>query len=325
LIVGAGEVGEKFYSSITNNSHFGYFLLGFIDDNEKLTLNGNYLGKIDALQNILCSNKVDDVIIALPNYAEHKIEEIINVCEKHTTHVKIIPDYFKFVTGSKYSISMFDNLPIISLREDRINELHWRILKRLFDILFSLLIILVLLSWLLPLIICLIKLSSKGPVFFKQERWGRGNKRFFIWKFRTMDFSSTDINEKGEYIHAIKNDPRIYLIGSILRKTNLDEIPQFWNVLKGQMSIVGPRPHPTPLNIESKDKIKQYMLRHLVKPGITGWAQIHGLRGNAKEVEIMQRRVFFDIWYIENWSFILDIQIIINTIWRTLTGDAHAY
>jgi putative colanic acid biosynthesis UDP-glucose lipid carrier transferase len=134
-----------------------------------------------------------------------------------------------------------------------------------------------------------------------------------------------DVDENGKYLQAKKEDPRITKIGKILRKTNLDELPQFINVLKGEMSIVGPRPHPTPLNLESKEKIRYYMLRHLVKPGITGWAQINGCRGETETEEKMQRRVDHDLWYIENWSFWLDIQIIILTIWNMLKGDKHAY
>ena len=134
-----------------------------------------------------------------------------------------------------------------------------------------------------------------------------------------------DIDENGKYRQASKDDPRLTKIGKFLRKTNLDELPQFWNVLKGDMSIVGPRPHPTPLNIESRDKIHLYMLRHLVKPGITGWAQVNGLRGNTKDLSLMQKRIDHDVWYIANWNFGLDIQIILLTIWNMLKGDPNAY
>ncbi len=140
-----------------------------------------------------------------------------------------------------------------------------------------------------------------------------------------MVVSSNDVDEDGKFRQASKDDPRITKIGRILRKTNLDELPQFWNVLKGEMSIVGPRPHPTPLNLESKDKVHLYMLRHLVKPGITGWAQINGYRGETKDISKMQKRIDYDIWYIENWSFFLDMQIIIMTIWNMLKGDPNAY
>jgi len=170
-----------------------------------------------------------------------------------------------------------------------------------------------------------IKLSSKGPVFFKQVRWGRDNIKFTAYKFRSMVTESKDVGRNGKYQQATKDDPRITSVGKFLRKTNLDELPQFINVLKGEMSIVGPRPHPEPLNLESKDHVKLYMLRHLVKPGITGWAQVNGLRGETKEIDLMQKRVEHDVWYIENWSFSTDIYIIFLTVWNMVKGDPNAY
>lgn len=324
LIIGAGEVGVDFYDLVTKNAHFGYRLMGFLDDSEKKFLNGQYLGKIDELEKVLSRGTVDDVIIALPNYAMDRLENVIKTCERHTTRVRIIPDYFKFVS-SKYNVSMFGRFPIITIREDRINELHWRMVKRGFDFAFTSLLYLLIFIWLWPLIALMIKLTSPGPVFFKQERWGRDNKKFITYKFRSMKTDCVTIDDKGKYKQATKNDPRVTLIGRILRKTSFDELPQFWNVLKGEMSIVGPRPHPTPLNIESKDKIHLYMIRHLVKPGITGWAQVNGYRGETENPALMQKRVDNDVWYIENWSLWLDVQIVLLTVWRIITGDPNAY
>ncbi len=324
LIVGAGNVGNEFYDTIRKNPHFGYKIIGFLDDRKKDFLNGQYLGKINDLDKVLDKQQVDNVIIALPNSATSRIEDTVRICEKHTTRVKIIPDYFKFVS-SKYNITMFGHFPIISVREDRLNEFHWRVLKRTFDIIFTVFLYVFVFSWLWPLISVLIKISSSGPVLFKQERWGRNNKKFITYKFRSMSNDSLDVDNQGNYRQAQKDDPRITKIGKILRKTNLDELPQFWNVLKGDMSIVGPRPHPTPLNLESKEKIRLYMLRHLVKPGITGWAQINGFRGGTEAPELMQKRIDNDLWYIENWSFWLDIQIIFLTAWNMLRGDPNAY
>ncbi|HKJ82155.1 MAG TPA: exopolysaccharide biosynthesis polyprenyl glycosylphosphotransferase, partial [Ignavibacteriaceae bacterium] len=296
------------------------------DDNKKTFLNGQYLGKINELDGYLKTLKVDDIIIALPNDESDRIKEVINVCEKHTTRIKILPDYFNFIS-SKYKISMFGHFPIISVREDRINELHWRLLKRGFDIFVSVLLFIFVFSWLWPLIGLVIKLTSPGPVFYKQVRWGRDNRHFTTYKFRSMRTDKCgETDENGKFQQAIENDPRVTKIGKFLRKTNLDELPQFWNVLKGgEMSIVGPRPHPTPLNLESKDKVNLYMLRHLVKPGITGWAQVNGFRGETRELSQMQKRIDHDIWYIENWSFWLDLQIIGLTVWRMLRGDPNAY
>jgi putative colanic acid biosynthesis UDP-glucose lipid carrier transferase len=324
LIIGAGEVGYNFHETIEKSPHFGYKIVGFLDDKSKTFLNGQYLGKLSELDKVLNEKSIDDVIIALPNYATGKLEEVINTCEKHTTRIRIIPDYFKFVS-SKYSISMFGRFPIISVRDDRINELHWRILKRVFDIVFTSILYLFIFSWLQPLIALLIKISSPGPIMFIHERWGRDNKKFLTYKFRSMRMNSSDTDGNGKFKQAVKDDPRFTTIGKFLRKTNLDELPQFWNVLKGEMSIVGPRPHPTPLNIESKDKIHLYMLRHLVKPGITGWAQVNGHRGNTEDITLMQKRIDSDIWYIENWTIWLDVQIIALTVWKMLKGDENAY
>lgn len=324
LIIGAGPVGISFYKTINSNPQFGYQVLGFLDDKVPSSLNGEYIGSISALNNVLEDFHVDNVIVALPNYATHKLSEIIRICENHTTRIRIIPDYFRFVS-SKYKVGMFGNFPIISVREDKINDIHNRFIKRVFDIIFSLMVIIFILSWLLPIISLLVKISSPGPIFFAQERWGRDNKKFKVLKFRTMVCESSDVDESGKYIQAKKNDPRITKIGKFLRKTNLDELPQFFNVLLGDMSVVGPRPHPIPLNIESKDCVERYMLRHLVKPGITGWAQVNGYRGETREIRLMQKRVDHDLWYIENWSFWLDIQIILLTIWKMIKGDPQAY
>jgi len=325
LIVGAGSVGLRFYEQIKENPHYGYNVIGFLDDMAPKSLNGEYIGPISELENILTEVRVDNVIVALPNYAIKKVEEVIKICEKYTTRVKVIPDYFKLISG-KYNISMFGNIPVISVREERINDLHNRIIKRAFDIVFSLLVIIFIMSWLTPIIAVIIKITSKGPVFFEQERWGRDNKKFIIYKFRSMVYESRNVDENGNYLQASKNDPRITKIGRFLRKTNLDELPQFFNVLLGDMSVVGPRPHPIPLNIESRNEVKHYMLRHLVKPGLTGWAQVNGYRGETKKnIRLMQKRVDYDLWYIENWSFLLDLQIIFLTVWKMLKGDPCAY
>ncbi len=324
LVVGAGEVGERLLYTIKENPNFGYRIFGFLDDEKKSFLNGNYLGKIEDLDNVLRDNSIDDVIIALPNYAMDKIECVVRICEQHTTRVRIIPDYFKVLKG-KYDISMFGKFPIISVREDKVNELVWRFTKRILDLVITLISFIFLFSWIFPIISIFIKISSKGPIFFVQERWGRDNKRFKVIKFRSMVVESKDTDINGKYKQATKDDPRITKIGAFLRKTNLDELPQFINVLIGDMSLVGPRPHPGPLNEESRDKVKQYMLRHLVKPGITGWAQINGYRGETKDIRLMEKRVEYDIWYIENWNIWLDIQIIYLTLWNMVKGDPNAY
>ena len=324
LIIGAGEVGRDFYELSLKNPHFGYKIIGFLDDKSKTFLNGQYLGKINELEKVLNEKSVDDVIIALPNYASAKLEEVIRTCEKHTTRIRIIPDYFKFVSA-KYNISMFGQFPVISVRGDRINEFHWRVLKRGFDFVFTISLFILLFSWLFPIIIVIQKLLNPGPIFYKAKRWGRKNKEFVCYKFRSMVSSRNESSVNAKHNHTSKTDPRITRFGKFLRRTNIDELPQFWNVLKGEMSIVGPRPHDVLENEELKDRLKLYMYRHIVKPGVTGWAQVNGYRGGTDNLELMQKRTDYDVWYIENWSFELDMQIIALTVWNMLKGDENAY
>lgn len=324
LIIGAGNIGRQFYDSIKGNPHFGYKLLGFLDDEKKPYLNGQYLGPISNLEAIYQKHSIDDIIIALPNSATEKIDGVIKICEGYTSRIKIIPDYFKYVSN-KYDVSMFGKFPVVSMREDNINQIHWRLAKRFIDFSATVAAFVLFFSWLWPVIIILQKLLNPGPVFYKAVRWGRNGQEFTCYKFRSMVPESQNVNGNGEHNHTTKSDVRITKFGRFLRRSNLDELPQFWNVLKGEMSLVGPRPHDVQENIEIKDKIRSYMWRHIAKPGITGWAQIHGLRGGTSDIELMRKRTEYDIWYIENWSVWLDIQILALTVWRTLKGDPSAY
>jgi putative colanic acid biosynthesis UDP-glucose lipid carrier transferase len=276
------------------------------------------------LGQIIEREKIDEVIIALPNSAIKKIGQVISVCENHPTHVKIIPDYFEFMSP-RFGISRFASFPLISIRANPLEQLHWRLLKRSCDLIFTLLLFIAVFSWLWPVLIVLIRISSPGPAFFKQERWGIKNARIICYKFRSMFRESRDIDENGHYQQAARADKRITRLGSFLRRSNLDELPQFINVLKGEMSVVGPRPHPTPMNLEIKDSVRHYHLRHLIKPGITGWAQINGFRGETSDPDLLRKRIEFDIWYIENWSILLDIKIVCSSIWLMLKGDPQAY
>lgn len=207
-----------------------------------------------------------------------------------------------------------------------VQDFWWnKFIKRSFDILFSVCFFVFVGWWLMSLIAILIKLTSRGPVFFNQERWGLNGKPFICHKFRTMINHSPSVDADGNYLQACRHDGRVTRLGKYLRKTNFDELPQFWNVLVGNMSVVGPRPHPTPLNLASMDTVHGYMLRHLVKPGITGWAQVSGCRGETKEPGSMQRRVNFDLYYIYRWSFWFDCRIFFLTIINFLRGDEYAY
>jgi len=323
LILGAGKVGRDFFQALKSCPHLGYKVEGFLDDKPQPDLGFLYLGSIEDLNEILGEHSVDEVIIALPNSAGEKIKAAISICENNTISARIIPDYFQFLSHN-FDISIFGYFPIISLKNP-LEELHWRIFKRIFDTAFTIVLFLFAFVWLWPIIVIAIKIDSSGPVFFKQERWGRKNRKITILKFRSMVKDSKDVDENGNYQQASRYDPRITKIGRFLRKTSMDELPQFMNVLKGEMSIVGPRPHPTPLNLESKDRIPHYMLRHLVKPGITGWAQINGYRGETRDPIYMEKRIAHDLWYIENWSFWLDLQIILLTIKQIFKGNINAY
>jgi len=324
LIVGAGNLGLHFYDAIVKNEKYGYVLAGFVDDVKKPNLNGTYLGRIEALEDIIKKHEIAEVIIALPSNAVEKIERTIYLCERNAKRVRIIPDYYRFGSGN-FRISNLGNFPLITVRSLPLDDLENRFFKRSLDLFFSIFFLLFFFSWLFPVIAILIKLNSKGPVFFKQQRWGLNNKKISCLKFRSMKIDSTDFDENGKYRQATKNDERVTAIGNFLRKTSLDELPQLLNVLTGDMSFVGPRPHPIPLNIESKDIIQNYMLRHLVKPGMTGWAQVNGARGETNTKDKMQKRINFDLWYIENWSIWLDIEIIAQTIVIMLKGDSQAY
>lgn len=318
LIIGAGELGKNFFNMINSHNDFGYNFIGFLDDN---SLDGETLGKIDDLDKILPENKVEEVVIALPIYASNQLDGIIKVCNRHAVRVHIIPDYFKFLS-KKFEVTMMGNFPIITVRSEPLAEFHWRFVKRSLDITFSALAMIIILSWLYPLLFILNRFSSPGPVFFVQDRVGAGDKIFKCYKFRTMHTGNKSMNK---YQPTVNADPRVTKIGKFLRKSNIDELPQFINVLKGEMSVVGPRPHPIAFNEIYKEMVDEIKIRSWVKPGITGWAQIHGMRGDVPEYEENKKRTIkriqFDLWYIENWSIWLDIQIILTTVWQMVKGD----
>ncbi|HSD64062.1 MAG TPA: exopolysaccharide biosynthesis polyprenyl glycosylphosphotransferase, partial [Ignavibacteriaceae bacterium] len=280
LIIGAGEIGSGFYEMMEQHKEFGYNFVGFLDDSE----NNMVIGRIADLEKVIVEKKVDEVVIALPFYASGLLDEIINICNVQAVRVNIIPDYFRFVS-KKFQVNMLGDFPIIRVRSEPLAEAHWKVIKRLFDILFSVIVLVFILSWLIPVVYILDKIFSKGPALFKQDRIGTENKIFKCYKFRTMH---TDLAEE-KYQPLTKNDPRITPIGGFLRKSNLDELPQFINVLKGEMSVVGPRPHPIPYHEVYQQIVSEIKIRSWVKPGITGWAQIHGLRGDVEDFEVNRK------------------------------------
>lgn len=325
VIVGAGEIAKNFYNSTIKNRQLGYNFAGYLDDEKGALQDKDLIGRINDLEKIILQKNIDEVVVALPIQAFDRLEEIIKICNRHAVRVHIIPDYFRFIS-KKFRVSMFENFPIITIRDEPLAEVHWRFIKRSFDIMFSLLVVILFLSWLIPLISIIVKIFSKGSVFFVQKRIGMRNKSFNFYKFRTLITNENSENES--YSPVILGDPRITKIGSILRRTNLDELPQFINILKGDMSVVGPRPHFLPYNEVYSEIVDEIKLRSRVRPGLTGWAQVHGLRGDSPDpVENKRRtrkRIEYDIWYIENWSIWLDIQIIFLTIWQMIRGETRA-
>ncbi len=319
VIVGQGKAALRFYNLILRNNDLGYQVVGFIDNEALKFERTTLLGKIDDLKSILEKNKIHEVIVAVPNIEIKQIEDISEIVNKFGGRTRIIPDYYHFY-HNKYVVKNFGDIPVVSIRKEPLEEPHWRNVKRMFDVAFSLFALITICSWLFPILAILIKLNSKGPIFFAQKRQGRDKKEFDCYKFRSMY-----VNKNSDTIQATKGDSRITKIGNILRKTSLDELPQFWNVLKGDMSIVGPRPHMMKHNIEYSKIIDDYMVRQLVKPGITGWAQINGFRGETKEDIEMSNRVEYDVWYVENWYFLLDLKIIFLTVWNVFKGEEKAY
>jgi len=323
LIVGAGDTGINFYENCVNHE-FGYKLTGFLDDEKQPELNGHYLGTTSDIESVIANYELDDIVVTLPINKENEIRNIVTVGEREGKRVRIVPDYHKFSNG-KLHVDSLGNLSVITLRSLPLDSFDNKVYKRIFDITFSLLSIIFLFSWLFPIISIIIKFTSKGPILFKQDRWGLNNKTITCLKFRTMVAHSKEVDDNGNYLQAQKNDPRTTSIGRFLRKTNFDELPQLLNVLVGSMSLVGPRPHPVPLNMSSKDSVEKYLMRHWVKPGITGWAQVSGYRGETKDKFLMKKRVKYDLWYIENWTFWLDLQIIVQTFVNMIKGEKNAY
>ena len=321
IIIGGGEVAKQLNNYFNSDDVLGVKLMGIFSDTEiSFQINDNIIsGDLEAMELFALKNDVDEIFYTMPLTYTRKIKDLVDFCDKYLIRFKIVPDFRGFLF-KRVNIDFFDDVPVITLREEPLTDFVNRFVKRMFDLLFSSFVILFLLSWLYPMIAIFIKLSSKGPVLFKQLRTGVNNEEFFCYKFRSMTISSDSDTKQ-----ATKGDTRITKFGSFLRKTSLDEFPQFFNVFVGDMSIVGPRPHMLSHTEEYSVLINKYMVRQLVKPGITGVAQVRGYRGETKELEDMEGRVRFDVWYIENWSLSLDINVVFQTVWNMLKGDEQAY
>ena len=308
LLIGGNRLAERVIRQIANAPELGYRLHGILaEDYFNSMPQEYYLGKLGRFAEIIRSNLIDEVIIALPLRMGKTITELVDECENEGIRVRIVLDFFPAVR-SRMVMDDLGEIPLIGIRHEPLCLLRNRFVKRCFDIAFSL-CVLILLSPLFLVLAFIIKLFSPGPVFFKQKRVGHNNVEFEIYKFRSMVVQE---EKRSDTIWTMESDPRVTRVGAFVRKTGLDELPQFWNVLVGNMSVVGPRPERKHFVEQFKQEIHCYKVRHFAKSGITGWAQVNGWRGDTS----IRERVEHDIYYIENWNLWLDIKI----IWATVFG-----
>ena len=313
IIVGSGKSVEELSEFFTTNPDYGYNLVRVFDlkSNKKQELLESKIYVVD--------NKIDEIYASISVLTNNEINNLINFADNNLKTVKFLPDS-KNTLLRNLAVEYYEYIPIISLRTIPLDKEVNKRLKRFFDIVFSLLIIVFLLSWLTPILALIIRLESKGPTFFKQKRNGLNYEEFNCYKFRSMH-----LNPIADLEQVQKNDPRITKIGKFMRKTSIDELPQFFNVLLGDMSVVGPRPHMVSHTEMYAKSVDKFMVRHFIKPGITGLAQTNGFRGEVETEKDIINRVKYDIFYLENWSILLDIKIIFITIINAIKGEKKAY
>ncbi|HVW62113.1 MAG TPA: exopolysaccharide biosynthesis polyprenyl glycosylphosphotransferase, partial [Puia sp.] len=320
VIVGYNSVAKKLAYSFTEKDG-RLSVEGYFEDPRHIheLSDRPIIGNIDECISYAINNRISEIYSTISPEANASIYDMAQTAEKSLIRFKFVPD-LKLYVNRDIHLEYLDELPILSLRPEPLEDLGNSIRKRVFDILFSLVVIIFVLSWLTPLIAILIKLSSPGPVFFRQWRSGKDNKPFRVIKFRSLA-----VNEDAHTKQVTRGDSRITPLGKFLRKSNLDELPQFFNVLAGSMSVVGPRPHMLRQTETYSKILGQYMIRHFVKPGVTGWAQVSGFRGEIKREDQLRKRIEHDIWYLEHWNPWLDIRIIFLTLYITFKGDKNAF
>lgn len=314
LIVGAGDLAEKIANKIKDNRWTGLEILGYIDDSKPVgykIAGKTVLGRLNEVADIVDKYNVNEVFVALPIQAHLRLMYVVEKLRHKLVSIRIAPDIYQMITLNA-GIEDFEGVPLINLTDSQMYGWNF-VAKRLSDIALSVLA-LFLISPIMIVIAVIIKATSKGPAIFKQKRYGLDGKVILVYKFRSMNVCE----DAHEFSQAKKCDPRVTPFGAFLRRTSLDELPQFVNVLQGNMSIVGPRPHPIALNEQYKDIIESYMWRHKVKPGITGWAQVNGWRGETDTLDKMEKRFDYDLFYMENWSVWFDMKIMLLTVWKGL-------
>ncbi len=317
IVLGESIAAKNIAKLFSQRQDLGYRFYGFFSN--KKSDSKKYLGSIHAAFQFVLKESIDEIYCEAATITQHQLNEIREFTTNHKIEFRLIPEN-KAIYSKDYILEHYGTLPVLRPKQLPFEKLETHLVKRTFDILFSVFICVTILWWLFPIVFLLVKIDSKGPLFFKQKRDGINGKQFYCYKIRSMK-TNLDADKK----QATKNDDRITKIGAFLRKTSLDELPQFFNVLKGDMSIVGPRPH---INIQTEKYIKEidnYLIRNSVKPGITGLAQISGYRGEVIKKADIKNRVKFDIFYIENWSFFLDLKIIFQTLIKIFKGEEKAY
>lgn len=323
ILIGSHENMQELYHAMTDDPTSGYRVLGYFEDfpSDRYPSDVSYLGHPQEVNNFLKQNvgRVDQLYCSLPSARSAEIVPIINYCENHLVRFFSVPNVRNYLKHRMH-FEMLGNVPVLSIRREPLELLENRIVKRTFDIVCSTLFLCTIFPFIYIIVGVAIKMSSPGPIFFKQKRSGEDGKEFWCYKFRSMR-----VNAQCDTLQATEHDPRKTRIGEIIRKTSIDELPQFINVFKGDMSIVGPRPHMLKHTQEYSLLINKFMVRHFVKPGITGWAQVTGYRGETKELWQMEGRVMRDIWYIEHWTFLLDLYIMYKTVYNAIHGEKEAY
>jgi putative colanic acid biosynthesis UDP-glucose lipid carrier transferase len=296
-------------------------ILGYIEDEENISELSNYpvLANISDTIQIAKEMEVQEIYSTISPEQNKGIYDLMYRSEEECIRFRIVPNLSIFITREVH-IEYLGELPVLSLRKEPLDDIGNRIKKRILDLFASLLVTVFILSWLMPIIGLIILLESGRPIFFKQQRTGKNKKSFYCWKFRSMKS-----NKDADLKQATKADDRITRFGKFLRKTSLDEFPQFINVIRGEMSLVGPRPHMLKHTSDYSKVVDEYMVRQFIKPGITGWAQINGYRGEITNPEQIKMRVNKDVWYLENWTLWLDIKILFLTVYYILKGDVNAY
>ncbi|WDO13832.1 exopolysaccharide biosynthesis polyprenyl glycosylphosphotransferase [Flavobacterium sp. WW92] len=313
VIVGNGKSVTQLEEFFNENPDYGYKL------EKTFTLISNKKEQVEECFNFVMENKIDEIYCSLAELSNAEVNKFIDFTDNNLKILKFLPDN-KEVLARNLIFDYYDYIPIISIRNIPLDETANKVIKRAFDIIFSLVVIIGILSWLIPILAILIRIESKGSVFFKQKRNGLNYKEFYCYKFRSMR-----LNEIADLYQVSKNDPRITRVGKFIRKTSIDELPQFFNVLLGDMSVVGPRPHMVSHTEMYARRIDKFMVRHFIKPGITGLAQTKGFRGEVESDKDIIYRVKFDIFYLENWSLLLDIKIIFLTVVNAIKGEEKAY